>query len=239
MKKKILTMCLVAALAATAIVGGTLAYFTDTDSKDNVFTVGNVDITLKEEFEQNSNLLPGDKDTNNVTKKVWLGNDGSESAYVRVHIAIPTILDDGNPNFDASKNVLHFNNSNMAKGQWNWSTSLDRLDGAYTKDGNWNFYKTLIEEGGKTIEYNVYVVTYETALAALAETPAVMDQVYLDSKTSNDDINRINEKLGKNWEIKVFAEAVQSVGFEDAYDAFESAYKEVGTYNPWSESGVK
>ena len=48
MKKKILTMCLVVALAATALVGGTLAYFTDTDSKENVMTLGGVDIVQNE-----------------------------------------------------------------------------------------------------------------------------------------------------------------------------------------------
>ena len=48
MKKKILSLCLVLALAAVAIVGGTLAYFTDTDEETNVFTVGNVSIDLIE-----------------------------------------------------------------------------------------------------------------------------------------------------------------------------------------------
>ena len=46
MKKKIVALCLVVALAATAIIGGTLAYFTDNDAKTNTFTVGNVKIQL-------------------------------------------------------------------------------------------------------------------------------------------------------------------------------------------------
>ena len=48
MKKKILVLCLVVALAVTAVVGGNLAYFTDTDDAENTFTVGNVDIELLE-----------------------------------------------------------------------------------------------------------------------------------------------------------------------------------------------
>ena len=48
MKKKILVLCLVVALAVTAVVGGTLAYFTDTDNETNTFTVGNVKIDLIE-----------------------------------------------------------------------------------------------------------------------------------------------------------------------------------------------
>lgn len=48
MKKKILSLCLVLALAAVAVIGGTLAYFTDTDEEENVFVVGNVSIDLIE-----------------------------------------------------------------------------------------------------------------------------------------------------------------------------------------------
>lgn len=48
MKKKIVTVCLTVCLAAVAVVGGTLAYFTDTDEAENVFTVGNVSIDLTE-----------------------------------------------------------------------------------------------------------------------------------------------------------------------------------------------
>ena len=48
MKKKVLVLCLVVALAATAIIGGTLAYFTDTAEVENVFTIGNVKISLLE-----------------------------------------------------------------------------------------------------------------------------------------------------------------------------------------------
>ena len=48
MKKKIVTVCLAAALMVTALIGGSLAYFTDEDTKDNTFTVGNVDIVLDE-----------------------------------------------------------------------------------------------------------------------------------------------------------------------------------------------
>ena len=67
MKKKIIALCLIVALAATAVIGGTLAYFTDTDEATNVFTTGNVDITLtepnwdaaKEEDTDHAKLIPG------------------------------------------------------------------------------------------------------------------------------------------------------------------------------------
>lgn len=48
MKKKILSMCLVVALLAIAIVGGTMAYFTDSHTATNVITVGDVSAWLYE-----------------------------------------------------------------------------------------------------------------------------------------------------------------------------------------------
>ena len=48
MKKKILALSMCIALAAIAIVGASLAYFTDTKSATNTFTVGNVKIELLE-----------------------------------------------------------------------------------------------------------------------------------------------------------------------------------------------
>lgn len=49
MKKKILALCLVVVLVATAITGVTLAYFTDTTQKQtNTFTMGDIEIKLDE-----------------------------------------------------------------------------------------------------------------------------------------------------------------------------------------------
>ena len=49
MKKKVTAIALCAALLAVAIVGLSLAYFTDTDTATNTFTVGKVDIELIEQ----------------------------------------------------------------------------------------------------------------------------------------------------------------------------------------------
>ncbi len=46
MKKKIITLALVGVLGVTAVIGASLAYFTDTASKSAEFTVGEVDIEL-------------------------------------------------------------------------------------------------------------------------------------------------------------------------------------------------
>ena len=87
-KKKIISLCLVVCLLATAI-GGTLAYFTDTDSEKNTFTVGKVDIDVSETNEINGvavtgnafkNVMPGTE----ITKTAVVTNNSSETAYVRV-----------------------------------------------------------------------------------------------------------------------------------------------------------
>ena len=61
MKKKITALCLCVALLAVAVVGASLAYFTDTKSAPNTFTVGNVEIDLIESrFHREGNDNSGD-----------------------------------------------------------------------------------------------------------------------------------------------------------------------------------
>ncbi len=62
MKKKITALCLCVALLAVAVVGASLAYFTDTKSATNTFTVGNVKIDLIESrFHREGNDNSGDE----------------------------------------------------------------------------------------------------------------------------------------------------------------------------------
>ena len=61
MKKKITAIFLCVALVAIAVVGASLAYFTDTKSATNTFTVGNVKINLIEsKFHREGNDNSGD-----------------------------------------------------------------------------------------------------------------------------------------------------------------------------------
>ena len=78
MKKKITAICLCVALLAVAIVGATLAYFTDTKSATNTFTVGNVKINLIESrFHREGNDNSGDTSIPDPTHKVT-ADDGME-----------------------------------------------------------------------------------------------------------------------------------------------------------------
>lgn len=91
MKKKILVACLCVALAVLTIAGTTLAYLTaTTDSVENTFTVGNIDITLTETT-RDYKMVPGSpiaKDPK-VTVKA-----GSEACWLFVKVEESTNLDD-------------------------------------------------------------------------------------------------------------------------------------------------
>ena len=75
MKKKLLVLGLCVALAAIAIAGASLAYFTDTKSATNTFTVGNVKIDLIESrFHREGNDNSGDTTIPDPTHKVVEGD---------------------------------------------------------------------------------------------------------------------------------------------------------------------
>jgi len=221
MKKKLITLIVALALVASVGVGATLAYLSDTtETVENVFQVGNINISVVEDFEQNSLLLPAtgsaQKGTlkNGIKKEVFVkADDKSNDAFVRVHIAIPNVLDDGADTFDAGNNVLHFNWTPSSNYRWNWKTTA--------AGGNWNYYEKTIDD----VLYNVYVVTYMDKLTAneTTATPA-MSQVYLDSRVTSKDAEAINEQLGPNWKILVAAEGVQADGFDDAFTALNAAF---------------
>lgn len=240
MKKKILSLCVVLALAVTAIIGGTLAYFSDTDNQTNVFTTGNVEIDLWEDFGDNefdpNNKHVGieelhpvtfDEDGNRIEdnvieKEIYVTNTGTEDAYVRLHIAIPAELEVTSV-YDATNGVLHFSyEDNAVAGKWDWSNAYGDSD--YTTKSN-KYTKTI-----NNIVYNVYVVTYETALATDDVTVDAISTVWMDSMTTNEDVAELKDKLGEEWKIFVAAEATQAEGFANAYQALNVAFGKPGAY---------
>lgn len=168
MKKKIVALCLVLALALTAIGGATLAYFTDFETKTNTFTVGDVDIQLNEEFNQGAVLVPGAKDKNNVPKVVTVKNIGESDAYMWIEVWVPASLDDGDGNSPQAPglgNSLHFN---------------------YGKDVTETKATFLGYKDIDNARYNGYVhyVKNDTKKATGESTIALLDQVYMDKDCS-------------------------------------------------------
>lgn len=256
-KRRILSLCLVAAIAAIAVFAGTLAYFTDTDEADNTFTVGNVKIDLIEQeraydnegnatglqdFTDGKLLMPivgsaqGEKETidgvemptakNYVDKIISIKNTGESKAYVRVFVAVPTALQNGEVPNAPLYDVLHwnFNADSTAEGEW-----TDEIVVANP---------TVIDG----VEYKIYSRTYTTALAAdeATATPAYIG-FYLDKSVDYNGeswtvdfgtgTQAIDYDLSEGVNIPVFAQAIQADGFESAEDAFAASGL---PSNPWA-----
>lgn len=257
MKKKITAIFLCVALVAIAVVGASLAYFTDTDNETNTFTVGNVKIDLIEEerdgnggtkaFTQDKKLYPivgsaqGEKDAlgmptakNYVDKMVTIRNTGSEKAYIRAYFAIPSALDDGYETFNAGLNVLHFNFGNKVEN--GVVTSTEGVEWKWTHDGKWNYFETTIDG----IKYNVYYADYYQAVDAGATTEQLVQGVYLDKTFDIKDGKcyafgkEVTLDAGWDWSkvsCPVFAIACQAEGFDSASEAIDAAFG--ANYNPW------
>ena len=263
MKKKILALCLIVALAVTAVVGGTLAYFTDKDNATNTFTAGGVDIALIEQqvnedgtdleaFEQNQVLMPivgsaqGEKDDfgqpvaeNYIDKMVTIKNTGKSDAYVRAYFAIPSALDDGfEESFNASMNILHFNFGNKDgvstyNNQWLWGSV------AKPNHSGWNYFETTIDG----VAYNVYYADYYKPLAAGETTEQFVSGVYLDKNVdmnaqgqytiTRNGVTSVIEGFNGSAKCPVFAVAVQADGFDSVDAAVTAAFG--ADFNPWAK----
>ena len=206
-------------------------------------------------------LIPGSKTTNQVIKSMRIRNTGNVDAWVRLFIAIPTILDDAQPTFDASKNVLHFNADSvkgLGEGMWNYGKAMDRAVGNFVGASGWNYYATTING----IAYNVYVATLETPLAPGELSPEAVYQVYLDAECTEDDIIKINKEFRSDkWQMYAVAESIpvlveeeeeveapktegeeeseevtDEVADEDVFAAYARYYEEVGEgkHNPFA-----
>lgn len=241
-KKTILVAAIAVMLVAALVVGGTLAYFTDTDKATNTFTTGKVDITLNEKFDKdNAKLLPGSQKQNAIQKEVTISvEEGSEDAYVWYEWLIPAALDstDGST---GTNNIVHVNspgstwdkyrenNNYWAKDQtealplektWDHDPEVELKSGA----GPQGFVGTETIDG---ILYNKYVTLYHGKLSAGQTTTMGMSQVYMDK---NVDVNAdgqytingtpINYDFSKGVNIIVRAYGIQADGFDDVYAAY-------------------
>ena len=211
MKKKILILTLCIALLAVAAVGGTLAYFTDTEEVTNTFTVGNVKIELLESqllradditdaaiiadaegyadylAQAGKNILPGIS----VKKAPYIRNTGSNNAYVRLRVLIPVEL------MDIVTCV--YTSEAVADGSVAEAVKLANV----TVDG---------------VEYAQYAYVYNEKLAPEAMTYwPVFSQVKLNENVTSEDVAGLTDA---GFNIILQADAIQADTFETAAAAF-------------------
>ena len=197
-KKKILALCLIVCLLATAVVGGTLAYFTDTDEATNTFTVGDVKIHIDEwmqneagdwvEYTDNQKLAPIAQSKAPFNKLVETVNDGSEDAYIRTFITCPAE--------DYWDLGYGFNSG---------STAVDmkrpNVSGDYTMH-----YLNKWTDIGKTVvdgkEVYIFMCEHYEAIPA-GDSILSLTKVWVYDTVTNEDI-------GSNFEVKVYSEAIQA-----------------------------
>lgn len=205
MKKKITAIFLCVALVAIAIVGASLAYFTDTKSATNTFTVGNVKIELIEQqkgengleaFNQDKTLVPGkSNDGNAVSKIATVKNTGKNDAWVWAELRIPKYLVSSEYPSNESKNALHWNSYGCFNVEYNSGNywSLATTDGIVNadhkvtdpnmvavEDGLWYDYQYVGTEKIGDIEYVVIRTKMQNTLPAGKTSLPFLAQVYMD-----------------------------------------------------------
>ncbi|MBE6973776.1 MAG: hypothetical protein E7440_07935 [Ruminococcaceae bacterium] len=253
-KKSVLALSLVMALGATMMVGGSLAWFSDTDETTNTFTVGSIEIEQVEDFEQNSQLIPVGSnhtpadDENFIKKEVSVKNTGKNPAYVQTFVAIPAVLD--------NSGILHIhdNATGMAGNGW------VAVDGdPATNDIDPVAVSVMLDDDNNSatpaVEYNVFKYRNEKTLDAPtatteSKTDVVILGIYIDERADIDivrnagDASKIDHayfsingtKIGgydvANMTLNVYVatQAVQSQGFETAADALNAAFPN----HPWA-----
>lgn len=229
-KKKIVSLCLVLALAAIAVVGGTVAYFTDTDNATNTFTVGKVDITLNETdnqgnpFVQDQMLLPG---ANNAIAKnvtVTVVND-SQPAWVWVEVLIPADLYRSKTETNETNNALHFNQFiNYLQGYTGTSSNANAVECAkvYTNaDHQWSTMKYIDEVTVDGVAYARLRTTHKDIVVGGVTTSPAVNQFYMD-----DDV--YYDETAKAYMIPAYATAAdpatEFVPYEGSWKAIVNAY---------------
>ena len=214
MKKKSILMAAIAVmLVAVLVVGGTLAYFTDTKSATNTFTVGDVKIKLDESNVKDPN---GDRVTSNEYTGVFPGiqykkdpvvtNTGKNGAYVRAVVTI-----------ENGMNWMGLYNENV----WTAPQAEAFMKLICNKMGDgWSLedydYVTNAERGSTDF---VAVLKYDGVLATGKATTAMFENIMLPADATTNDITTRVAQNGV-FHIDVVAQAIQADGFASWNDAF-------------------
>ena len=211
-KKKILALALVAVIAITAIAGASLAYFTDTKTAENTFTMGNVKIVLDETDITNPE---GDRVTRNaydvypgavVTKDPIVHNTGKNGAYIRATV---------NVNNWMNLCAAYYPDFEYNFPQEGYRDSLKLLVGELGE--GWSVVDVVAGDKFEIGCFNAkFILKYDGVLASGADTTAMFQKVII--PTGIDNANADSFKS-----VTVVAQAIQENGF-DSWEAAFAAY---------------
>ena len=254
MKKKITAFAMVFALAAVAVVGGSLAYFTDEDEAENTFAVGNVNISLIEQQrnEQNPDMLSPYVDgstlipvvENEKESPVITNGDNDETNDV----ALPSEANYAN----YIDKIVRVSNTGKSQAYVRAFIAIPSSIDAFTLDGGLHLslgesksWEDLIPAGTATInsiKYNVYSRINSEVVESWTTTAPAYSGIYLDKDVDADEngnliingntVGRSTYTVEGKVVIPVFAQAIQVAGFDTADEAFAASGL---TSNPWAK----
>lgn len=213
-KKKIVSLCLAAVLVVMAIAGATVAYFTDTKTADNTFTMGNVQIKLDE---TNVNDPEGDRVSSNeynvypgavVTKDPIVHNTGKNGAYIRATVNVSNWMNLVGAYYPDFKET--FPNDG-------YKAALNLLVG--TLGEGWSVVGVEAGDVFTIGQFDAkFILKYDGVLAAGADTTAMFQTVTIPAGIDNANADSFDE-------VKVVAQAIQADGFgtwEAAFAAYDA-----------------
>ena len=162
-------------LAGALMIGGTMAYLSDTETATNTFTVGNVDVELKEpdypgnDDEKVKNQVPNQE----TDKNPQVTNTGANDAVVFLTISVPVktitpVTDDGKKGTKGASELFTFKL---------------KSDNAAVHDNHFSgkWVELPAKETGTDLKgtTRTYVFGYKTAVAPKATTEALFDKIQL------------------------------------------------------------
>ena len=245
MKKKILAFAMVFALAAVAVVGGSLAYFTDEDETENTFAVGNVNISMIEQQrnEQNPDMLSPYVDgstlipvvENEKESPVITNGDNDETNDV----ALPSEANYAN----YIDKIVRVSNTGKSQAYVRAFIAIPSSIDAIALDGglhlslgeseSWEELKSVGTATIKGIEYNVYSRINSEIVESWTTTSPAYSGIYLDKDVDADEngnliingntVGRSTYTVEGKVVIPVFAQAIQVAGFDTADEAFAAS----------------
>ncbi|MBQ9684000.1 hypothetical protein IJV57_00795 [Candidatus Saccharibacteria bacterium] len=238
-KKKVLAIAGILGISALVLSAGTLAYFTDTETETNTFTLGKVDIELKEYdhqgnvFVQNQKIMPGSSSTAVQKNAIVTVKDDSEESWVWVEMLIPSALYNSKTETQESNNALHYNQLKTFLDGYSTNSGITTVyDDHDTHQWSLMTYVDEVTVNGK--EYSRLRSTHKDKVAAGYTTSPAISQVYVDDdvktvdgkvfiptgqQTTNNKYSGEFAEYAGDWEVIINAYAVQAEGIANVNDA--------------------
>ncbi len=253
MKKKIVAIVLCIAMLAIAIVGGTMAYFTDTKEQTNTFTAGKVEIGLDEAVvEKNAEgnyvaVAAGTRTHNNQDYHLFPGmtvvkdptiyvQPGSEDAYIAAKITITSgeagdlerIIGNGSGHghmLDVTKIIR----GGIAVPGASMKTDHPLMQRypdmpVYGTDTYSAFQQVGVSGSDYTGKYVIYVFI-ENPMSA-GQKITLFNEMFINPEWDNGEMEIMNGAT-----IHVMAFGTQTNGFADCYTAITTAFPEEFNFN--------